>query len=465
MSLSSGLGRRSFLRSAGTALAGAVTAGHSESASLSGAAGAPEPVGLNTGAEPTDGRYDFDTLPSRIGMDSTKWDQQIKLYGRDHVDVGMGIADMDFALAPCITRALLDRIQRDNLGYITVPESHVESIVAWNQRRYGIAIDPKTIVNSPAVHPSIIATLRAFSPPGTRVLMPCPSYSGFYSDIRVAGCKPADVPFKLTDGRYSMDLEGLERTIGHDTHSLILCNPQNPTGNVWSKDDLMAVGEICLRRRVVVLADEVHCDFVNEGHTYTPFSSLPNEAVVRNSITFKSASKSFNLVGTKCAYFFSTNPEYLAGIKAWHRDEISTFGMVAHRAAYTDGDKWLDQLRAYHDANLTFVADYFARHIPLVKMVKPEGTYLAWLDVSAVVDKIGARAMTADANKQRDPSLAPLTPSHIMEKWFVEHAKVQLNPGGGFGTGGEQRMRMNCGTSRKMLELALGNLAAALRAV
>jgi len=447
--------RRSFLRQAGMTIATALTAGSVEASPLQSLSGGNAPGT----------RFDFDTLPSRIGTDSTKWDQQIKLYGRDHVDVGMGIADMDFAPAPCITRAMMDRIQRDNWGYMTMPDSHVESIVAWNKRRYGLDIDPKAVVHSPAVHPAIIATLRAFSPPGTRVLMPCPSYSGFYSDIRTVGCKPADVPFKMQDGRYVMDLEGLERTISQDTHSLILCNPQNPTGNVWSKDDLMAVGEICLRRRVVVLADEIHCDFVHAGNKYTPFATLPNEAVVRNSVTFKSASKSFNLVGTKCAYFFSTNPEYLARIRAWHREEITTLGVVAHRAAYTEGDGWLDQLRTYIDGNMTFVADYAAKNIPLVRMVKPQGTYLAWLDVSAVVDKVGARAAAEQQNRQRDPALSPLTPSHVMEKWFVEHARVQLNPGGGFGTGGAERMRMNCGTSRKMLERALGNLASAMRAV
>jgi cysteine-S-conjugate beta-lyase len=447
--------RRSFLRQAGMTLATALTARSVEAA----------PLQSLRDTNPSTGRFDFDTLPNRIGTDSTKWDQQIKLYGRDHMDVGMGIADMDFAPAPCITRAMLERIQRDNWGYITMPDSHVESIVAWNKRRYGLDIDPKTVMHSPAVHPAIIATLRAFSPPGTRVLMPCPSYSGFYSDIRTVGCKPADVPFKLKDGRYSMDLDGLERTISHDTHSLILCNPQNPTGNVWSKDDLMAVGEICLRRRVVVLSDEIHCDFVHAGNTYTPFASLPNEAVVRNSVTFKSASKSFNLVGTKCAYFFSTNPEYLARIKAWHREEITTLGMVAHRAAYTEGDGWLDQVRTYLDGNLTFVADYVGKNIPLVKMVKPQGTYLAWVDVSAVVDKVGARATAEQQNRQRDPNLTPLTPSHVMEKWFIEHARVQLNPGGAFGTGGAERMRMNCATSRKMLQLALDNIATSLRSL
>ena len=227
----------------------------------------------------------------------------------------------------------------------------------------------------------------------------------------------------------------------------------------------MAVGEICLRRRVVVLADEIHCDLITKGNKYTPFATLPNEAVVRNSITFKSGSKSFNLAAMKTAYIFSTNPDYLARVKPFLRDEINTLGMVAHRAAYTEGDAWLDQLLEYNDANLTFVEQYIQKNIPLLKMVKPQGTYLAWVDVSGVVDKVGAKALTDQANKERDPALPRLTPSHIMEKWFVEHAKVQMNPGGGFGTGGEMRMRMNCGTSSKTLELALGNLATALRAI
>jgi cystathionine beta-lyase len=455
MSRTNGVGRRTFLRNAGLgALASAM------SGSVAGTGAAAQSAG-----EPADGRYDFDHVLDRTGTDSTKWDRQYKLYGRDHVDVGMGIADMDFKPAPFLVQALAERVQRDNFGYVTIPESYAQTIVDWNRRRYGLEIDPKSIVNSPAVHPSIIATLRAFSPPGSKVVMPCPTYSGFYSDIRFVGCTPADVPFIERDGRAHMDLEGIERAITQDTHTLIICNPQNPTGNVWSKDDLMAIGEICLRRRVVVLSDEVHCDFVSAGHTYTPFAKLPNEAVVRNSITFKSAAKTFNLAGHKVAYFFSTNPDYLARIRAWHREEFSTLGMVAQHTAYTHGDAWVDQLSQYIDGNTTFAADYIKREIPLINMVKPEGTYLAWLDVSKVVDKVGAVAMTEEANRKREPGLTPLTPSHIMERWFVDHARVQMNPGGSFGTNAGQRMRMNCATSRTVLERALNNLASALRAI
>ena len=273
------------------------------------------------------------------------------------------------------------------------------------------------------------------------------------------------MPHKLaSNGRYSLNIEELEKHIDHETNTLILCNPQNPTGNVWSRQDLMTLGEICHRRRVVVLADEIHCDFVTKGQQYTPFASLANEAIVRNSVTFKSASKSFNLAAMKCAYMFSTNADYVARIKAnGHKEDINTLGMVAHRAAYTEGDGWLDQLLTYIDGNHEFTASYIAANMPLVKYVKPQGTYLAWIDVSGVVDKIDARKLAAEETKKREPSAAPVTPSAIIERYFVDQAKVHMNAGAGYGLGGETRMRMNIGTSRKTLELALSNLSNALK--
>jgi cystathionine beta-lyase len=413
---------------------------------------------------PPGGKYDFDTIYSRIGTDCTKWDRQIALYGKDHIAVGMGIADMDFKVAPVVTKALVDRIHHETYGYLTIPASHVESMVDWNKRRYGLDIRPEWILHSPSVHPAILSVLRAFSPPGTKVIVQSPTYNGFYSDIRDVGCKAEDSQLKLVNGRYQMDFEDLERRIDHDTNTLILCNPQNPTGNCWSREDLMTLGEICTRRRVVVLADEIHCDFVRRGERYTPYASLPNEKIVMNSVTFKSASKSFNLAAMKCAYMFSSNPAYLTRIKTvgGHREDINTLGMVAHRAAYTEGADWLDQLLPYIDANMEFVDSFVRSNIPQIKVVKPQGTYLAWLDVSAVADKIGAKGMAAEVNRKKAPGAADVTPETIMERYFVEQAKVQMNAGSSYGTGSAGRMRMNCGTSRKLLELALTNLASAV---
>jgi cysteine-S-conjugate beta-lyase len=452
MSQSNGLNRRAFLRNAGmTAVVGAVGGGPSVAAAATAVAAA---------VAPSNGKYDFDTPYNRFGTDSVKYDQQVRTYGKDKIQVGMGIADMDFKAAPCIGRALAQRCQHENWGYLDTPKSYIEAIAAWNKRRYGLDIDPETIVLTTGVHPGLIAALRAFSPPGSKVLLMTPTYNGFYSDLKYTGTLPEDSPMKLVNGRYSIDFEDLERRISHETNTLILCNPQNPTGNCWSPEDLMRVGEMCLRRRVVVLADEIHCDFVTRGNKYTPFASLPNKDVVYNSLTFKAASKSFSLAAMKHAWFFSTNPDYLARVKALNRADLSTLGMVANHSVLTEGDDWLDQLLPYIDANHEFVEAYVKANMPMVKCVKPQGTYLMWLDVSQVVDRIDAKQKAMEATKAEGK---PVTPEQIVERWLVDNAKVHMNAGSSYGTGGAGHMRMNLGTSRKTIELALNNMSGALK--
>jgi cystathionine beta-lyase len=224
----------------------------------------------------------------------------------------------------------------------------------------------------------------------------------------------------------------------------------------------MRIGQICLDHRVVVLADEIHCDFVMKGQKYTPFASLPDKRIVDNSLTFKAASKTFSLAAMKNAYFFSTNPELLERVKANHRADINTLGVVANRAAMTDGDAWLDQLLPYIDANHDYVEAYIRERIPLLRYTKAQGTYLAWVDVSQVVDRIGAKEKAAEESKT---SAKPVTPEMVLQKWLAENAKVVLTPGPEYGTGGEGHMRMNLGTSRKTIELALNNLEGALKRI
>ena len=453
----SGLDRRAFLRNAGlTALAGAVTTG---------SPGAAFAASLY---EPPNGKYDFDTIYNRFGTDSTKYDQQIAKYGKDSVQVGMGIADMDFRAAPAITKALHDRMQHENWGYLDMTGSYVRSymqgIIDWNKRRYGVTIQPENLVLTAGVHPGIIATLQTFSPRGSKVLLQTPTYNGFYSDLTASGTRAEESPLRLVNGRYSMDFEDLERRISHETNTLILCNPQNPTGNCWSAEDLTRLGEICLKRRVLVLADEIHCDWVTKGNKYTPFSSLPNKDIVNNSITFKAASKSFGLAAMKHAWMFSDNPDIINRVRVNHRADLTTLGMVANKAAYTpEGEDWLNQCVAYIDANHDFVEKFVAANIPMLKVVKPQGTYLCWLDVTAVADKIGSKQLADEENRKKAPGAANVTPETMVERFFVKHAKVHLNQGASYGFGGANHMRMNIATSRKLVELALTNMANALR--
>jgi len=289
--------------------------------------------------------------------------------------------------------------------------------------------------------------------------MTTPIYSGFYGDLRETLTLTADSLGKLDNGRYSIDWDDLESKIGLDTNALILCNPQNPTGNCWSEEDLLRLGRLCLERRVVVLADEIHCDFVMKGQQYVPFASLPDKDVVDNSVTFKAISKTFSLAAMKSAYFFSTNPEYLAKVDTSHRADINTLGIVANEAAYREGADWFDQLLPYIDGNHDYVVAYTKEKMPLVDYTKAQGTYLAWLDVTKLADKIDAKGKAEAASKTSE---RPVTPEVIVQSWFVDNAHVFMGAGSSYGTGGAGHMRMNVGTSRKLIELALDNMAQAM---
>ncbi len=230
MSHTQGLDRRAFLKKAG------VTA-------VLGAAGTPAAIGArdalaaeipNLPATPRRQDFDFDEVYDRVGTDSTKWDGPIARFGED-IEVGMGIADMDFRAAPCITEALADRCAHQNWGYLRRPEAYIEAIVDWNKRRYDLDIDPEMVELTTGVHPGLIAALQTFAPPGSRVLLTAPVYSGFYSDLRYTRTVPEDSPMHLIDGRYSIDFEDFERRASR-TNVFILCNPQNPTGNCWSRE-------------------------------------------------------------------------------------------------------------------------------------------------------------------------------------------------------------------------------------
>jgi cystathionine beta-lyase len=230
----------------------------------------------------------------------------------------------------------------------------------------------------------------------------------------------------------------------------------------------MRIGEICLKHRVLVLADEIHCDFVQKGQKYTPFSTLPNKAVVNNSVTFKAASKSFGLAAMKCAWFFSDNMDLINKIKPNNRADLSTLGMIASQAAYSGGEDWLNQCVDYIDGNHDFAQKFIRANIPMIKVgEKAQGTYLMWLDMTEVADKIGAKQMAADAAKNGmggsgRGGMRPPSPEAMVTRWFAKNAKVALNAGDSYGLGGANHQRMNIATSRKTLEAALTSMAQAL---
>jgi cystathionine beta-lyase len=426
------------------------------STSLGTVAAAASTVGLAA----ADGKFDFDTPVNRLGTDSVKWDQAKRQNNMDTIIAGMGIADMDFNTAPAITKALQERMKHEVWGYLDMPKDFVEGIVSWNNKRYGIKVDPELTVITTGVHPGIIATLRAYTPPGTKVLLTTPTYNGFYGDLRYTGTKPEESLMKVVDGRFQIDFDDFEKRISLDTNAFILCNPQNPTGNTWSPDDLMRIGEICLRHRVLVIADEIHCDFVTKGNKYTPFSTLPNKKVVDNSVTYKAASKSFGLAAMKCAWLFSTNAEHIKRIKEMNRADLTTLGMIASKAAYSGGEEWLNQCVDYIDGNHDFATKFITANVPLVKTYKKaQGTYLMWLDLTELGNRIGAKETAASSSKSRGGNT--MTAEEVTVAWLAKNAKIALNAGNTYGLGGANHARMNIATSRKTLEAALTSMARA----
>jgi cystathionine beta-lyase len=453
--------RRSFLQNAGlTALAGAVA--HPP------VAVSARPAAGGIGARPADGRFDFDTVYPRIGTECVKYDQQLRTFGKGSIDVGMGISDMDFRAAPCITKALQARLAHENWGYLdmgTATPAMAESVAGWNRRHYGVTIDPAALVFTNGVHPALIFAIQALSPRGSKVLMTTPAYDGFYGDLVYTGTLPEESPMRFENGRYSVDFADFERRISHETNTFILCNPHNPTGNCWSAEELTKLGEICLRRRVVVLADEIHCDFVSKGQRYTPFASLPNQDIVNNSISFNAASKAFNLSAHKMGWFYSTNADLMARVMPFVRNDLTTLGIVANRAAYAEGDEWLNQVATYVEGNREFVVSYLHDKIPTIRLAKPQATFLCWLEVGALMERIGASKLADDYNRKKAPTDPKRTPEDMLQRFLVERAKVHMNPGSNYGKGGGGHMRMNIAASRKQLELALSNIAAAVKSL
>jgi cystathionine beta-lyase len=446
-----GLNRRNFIKSAGvTALAGAAgtVATISSTASAQSSSSIPKLAG---------GKYDFDTPYNRVGTNCSRWDSPARRYPEGVFKYGMGVASMDFECAPCITEALQERVQHHNWGYMSTSEPLRDGIVKWNGERHNVDLDPASITLSDGVYPGVIAALRSFVPIGSKVLIITPAYSGFYSMARAAQVETVDSQMLYVNGRYEVNWEDLESKMTSDVRALIVCNPQNPTGNVWTEAELLRMGRLALDHKIVVLSDEIHSDVVRSGHRYIPFASIRDDAVVNNSVSFNAISKTFNLAAMKNAYFYSKSPNMLARVNQFHRAEISTLGVVANTAAYTNGGEWFDQANVYMDDSHTFVENYVKEHMPNVGYTRNEGTFMTFLDFSKVLSAIGADELAKAHGKD--------TPEAYFQDWLTEKSGVYLNPGSSYGAGGEGHMRMNIASSRLVLREVFDAMAAAVRNV
>ncbi len=394
-------------------------------------------------------KYDFDTVIDRRHTDSSKWGNLKSNFGSDDV-LPMWVADMDFSIAKPITEALRKRTEHEIYGYTYPRPSLLHAVVHRMQQRYGWRVKAEWIAFTPGVVPALGAAVRAFTHPGDEVILQDPVYHPFWALVSQSGCVSASNPLKLLDGHYEMDIEDLDRRFARRgnvkprVRAMVLCNPHNPIGRVWTREELVRAGTIVIDHGAVVISDEVHCEVLYRGQQHTPFASI-SEEFAQNSVVCMAASKSFNLAGLAASTIIIPN-EKLRDLFAAARGGIlpppDVFGFVALEAAYREGDEWLEQMLAYLEANLEFMLDYFARRIPRIKVIKPEGTYLVWLDCRGL-------GLTNEA----------------LQAFFRKKAKVGLDDGYIFGPGGIGFQRINIACPRATLEEALGRIERAVNSL
>ena len=327
--------------------------------------------------------YNFDEIVPRRGTESVKWD--ICAPGA----LPMWVADMDFKAAPEILEALQKRLDHGVFGYQTVTDDYFEAVASWFSRRHGWdGIGRENIVPTTGVIAAYSAAIKAMTVPGDKVIVMTPCYNAFFPAIRNNKCEQLDCPLKYENGLWSIDFADLESKAAQ-AKVLLLCNPHNPVGRVWTRDELLKVGEICLRHGVFVISDEIHCELTYPGHDYTPWATLPGE-FVSFSCSCISPTKAFNIAGIQIANIFAADPAILAKLDRAINDneccDVNVFGVAALKAAYNSGEAWLDQLREYLFDNARTVYCFLEDNLPQVVASSLEGTYLMWLDFRAFSD-------------------------------------------------------------------------------
>jgi len=383
--------------------------------------------------------FDFDRIVERRGTDSNKWHK----YGPDVVP--LWVADMDFASPPVVTEALRARVEHGVYGYLRegVPSELVDVFTERCRKRYGWDVPGGSMVLLPGVNPSNNVAARTVCAPGEGFVILTPAYPPILrvpGNVSLVSQLPALA--RRPDGRYEIDFDVFERAITPATRAFLLCNPHNPVGRVYTRRELEQLAEICLRHRLTIIADEIHCDLVYAGHEHVPMATISPE-VAQHTITFMAPSKTFNQAGLKASLAIITDPALRERFVAARVDMVQAtaniMGYTAMLAAYRDGGPWLEALLRYLAANRDYLAEFVQRSLPGLTMAKPEGTYLAWLDCRP--------AGIAD----------PFT-------FFLERAKVAFNDGKLFSAAGDGFVRLNFGTPRALLTEGLERMRKALAA-
>lgn len=374
--------------------------------------------------------YDFSRPTERRGTDSYKWDS-----APEADIIPLWVADMDFETFPGITEALQRRVAHGIFGYTRVPEAYYEAVCNWFGKHHGWHINREDIIYTSGVVPAVSAVIKALTLPGDQVIVQGPVYNCFFSSIRNNGCEMVSnsLIYNKEELRYEIDFDDLERKLAHERARLMLiCNPHNPGGRVWTRDELTRVAELCHKYGVRVVSDEIHCELTLYDNEYVPFGSLPDE-LSHGSITCCSPSKAFNTAGLQIANIVCRDAEVRNRIdRAININEVcdvNPFGVIALQAAYSDeGYEWLTQLRTYISSNYDLLRERFARELPKCKVMRMEGTYLAWIDCSEL-------HISSDE----------------IEEMLMHENKVWVNAGSMYGTEGAAFIRINMACTSELL--------------
>ena len=373
-------------------------------------------------------KYNFDELVERRGTNCVKWDES------PSPDViPLWVADMDFRVAPAIFEAVQKRAEHGVFGYNIVPESYYEAVISWFHRRHEWDIQRQWILYTTAVVPAMSCVIKALTMPGEKVLILSPAYNCFFSSIRNNGCEVLESPLKAVDDSFEVDFNDFEAKCADEKTTLfLLCNPHNPSGRVWTREELQRMYDICHQHGVKVVSDEIHCELIMPGHQFVPFGTITDDCVVMNS-----PSKNFNTAGLQIANIISPHPSWRRRIdRAININEVcdvNPFGIVALQAAYNESEDWIDELNQYLWGNYEVLRDFIAGNLPQWKVCRLEGTYLPWVDISAM----------------------GITSQELCDRLLAE-AKVWVNPGTMYGPQtGEGYIRFNIATQRSRLVEAL----------
>ena len=338
-------------------------------------------------------KYNFDELTDRRNTNSYKWDSV-----DNDAMIPLWVADMDFRTAPCIVEALRRRVDQGIFGYVKVPDSYYEALTGWFERKHGWSIRRENVIYTSGVVPAVSAIIKALAKPGEGVILQTPAYNCFFSSIRNNGCVAVENPLirEKTPGGFTfrLDFEGLEKLASRKENVLlILCNPHNPTGRVWSREELGKLKEICSANNVIVISDEIHCELVHPGFEYVPYLTVDPEAVCCCS-----PSKAFNTAGLQIANIVAPGIEMRAKIdRAININEVcdvNPFGIIALQEAYNHGDEWLAELNSYLYENYILLRDILGSKLPALKICDSQSTYLAWVDITGLgltADEVEAR--------------------------------------------------------------------------